>query len=75
MATQASERLASHPTEDLEAHIQTIESPTHIKEQDPIYIEKVVLNPRIPFAKKRLDLSIYTFDEPPIEQLEEKLKT
>ena len=30
--------------------------------------EKVILKTRVPFERKRLDLSIYTFDETPIEQ-------
>ena len=30
-------------------------------------IEKVVLKTRVPFKRKKLDLSIYTFDKTPIE--------
>jgi hypothetical protein len=36
--------------------------------------EEVVLKSKVPFERKRLDLSIYTFDEPPMERMEDQLQ-
>jgi hypothetical protein len=36
--------------------------------------EEVVPEFRVPFERKRLDLSIFTFDEPPMEHMEDKIQ-
>ena len=37
-----------------------------------MYVKEVMLNVRVPFERKKLDLSIYIFDETSIEQTVEE---
>ena len=43
-------------------------------EFEPAVLEISVVKPRVPFARKRFDLSIYTFDEPEDEHIEEEAR-
>jgi hypothetical protein len=63
-ASQQLGRLASRPTVDSEGKFYVSDSTEDRKDPEPLQTEKGVIKARVPFARKRLDLSIYTFDEP-----------
>ena len=43
--------------------------PPHLQaSSEEAEVEKIILKTRVPFKRKKLDLSIYTFGETPIEQ-------
>jgi hypothetical protein len=68
-ASQPSPRPAGRPSEDFEDEPDTSASTRKIDDPEPEKVERIVLKPRVPFARKRLDLSIYTFDEPDDEHI------
>ena len=67
-------QLASRPYEDSDSKVETSASTELIDDPEPICLESLVLKPRVPFARKRLDLSIYTFDESDDEHIIEEAR-
>ena len=67
--------MISHPPNDPEPHIElksTLEPPSSIEEPEVVNVKEIMLKARVPFERKKLNLSIYTFDEISIEQTVEE---
>ena len=64
MAGQPSNGQPAVPEGSYEGKLKSSDSTEKMDEPEPIYLEIPVLKPRVPFARKRLDLSVYTFEEP-----------
>jgi len=73
-ATELLGRLPSRPNEVFEDEVETSVSTEEIDDHEPVGLKILVLKPRVPFARKRLDLSIYTFDEPDDEHIIEEAR-
>jgi hypothetical protein len=73
-AAQPLRRLASRPSGDSDSEVETSISTEPIDDPEPICLESLVFKPRVPFARKRLDLSIYTFEESDDEHIFEEAR-
>ena len=74
-ATELLGRLPSRPNEVFEDEVETSYPKEKSYDPEPVSLEILVLKPRAPFARKRLDLSIYTFEEPDDEHIIEEARS
>ena len=63
------ESIAEQEQEISKETIINEEALANIQEPEVVHMEEVLPKVRIPFQKRRLNLSIYTFDESPMEPL------
>jgi len=73
-ATQPMDRPGSRPQMDSDREFSLDDFTEKFDDFEPARLEISVLIPRVPFARKRFDLSIYTFDEPEEEHIKEEAR-
>ena len=67
-ADLSSDRLIRLPLDDSEIHLEPEPPQDPPKSIQELEVEKIELKVRVPFERKKFDLSIYTFDEISIDQ-------
>ena len=63
-ADQPSNRLPSRPSENMNSEICVTDSMVEFNHTEPIIVQEAVFKTPVPFARRKFDLSIYTFDDP-----------
>jgi hypothetical protein len=69
---QPPRRLPSRPSEEMDSEFFVTVATEDFKCPEPVSSEEVVFKAPVPFARKKLDLSIYTFDEPDDDHINEE---
>jgi len=73
-AGQPSGRPASRPNKDSDPEIFVRDSLKDSQHPEPVIDKEIVIKARVPFTRRRMDLSIYTFDDSDDDDINEEAR-